>query len=161
MRKNILIFLFFGLGVEGQELHHQMISTQGCSKLLPSGIIVRQTIGQQSVLGNYKANNFVVGQGFQQNIYSRYTINKIPTNVKTITYPNPISDFVNFKFSSPINGPIKISFFDLLGRLVFYEEKQANNDVLSIHNIYLAEGEYLVKLTAQNYNYSTKILKLR
>ncbi|MET0946429.1 MAG: hypothetical protein ABWY22_13535, partial [Flavobacterium sp.] len=88
MRNNILILLFCGVGVHGQELHHQMLSAQGSSKHLTNGMVVSQTIGQQSVLGNYKRNNLVIGQGFQQNIFNRHALYKIPIEIKTITYPN-------------------------------------------------------------------------
>ncbi len=161
MKKNILIILFFGYSVQAQKLHHQMLSSQGSSKVLPNGMKLRQTIGQQSVSGNYKKDNFIVGQGFQQSIFSRTDLYNFPMDIKTITYPNPISDFVNFKFSQTINGFIKVYIFDLLGRVVFYQEKKASQNLLTIDAIYLAEGEYLVKLTAKNYNYSTKILKLK
>lgn len=163
MIKKILIILFFGFSVrgQGQELHHQMLSGQGDCKLLPSGVTVWQTIGQQSISGNYKKNNLVVGQGYQQSTYTRVNLRNMPYTISTTTYPNPVSDYVSFKFSSVIDGFIKVIIFDLLGKVVFYQEKKAYQNVLTIDNIYLSEGTYLVQLTAPKYNYSTKILKLK
>ena len=53
MRILILAFLLPFLSLHTQELHHQMLSSQGTSKELPNGVFVSQTIGQQSVIGNY------------------------------------------------------------------------------------------------------------
>ena len=61
MKKTILL-LFFGISVKGQQLHHQMLSSQGSSNLLSTGTLVHQNIGQQSVIGNYKFSNTVAGQ---------------------------------------------------------------------------------------------------
>ena len=56
-------------------------------------------------------------------------------------------------------GPIKIALFDIMGRLVYYKEKMAVDNTLTIDNLSFAQGEYFVKLTAKNYNYSTTLLK--
>lgn len=45
----------------GQDLHHQMISSQGTSKVFGNGIYVSQTIGKQSVIGNYNVNGVNIG----------------------------------------------------------------------------------------------------
>jgi hypothetical protein len=160
MMRNIIILLF-GFSAFGQKLHHQMLSIQGASVHLSNGASVSQTIGQQSVTGNFRKNNLVMGQGFQQSNLGRSYSHNNQQAIITITYPNPVSDFVNFKFSSEIKGPIKVTIYDMLGRAVFYKEKNAIQNILTIDAIYLAEGEYFIKLTAQNYNYSTKILKTK
>ena len=51
--KLILIILLFCSEAYRQNLHHQMLSSQGDSKVLPNEMYVSQTIGQQSVSGNY------------------------------------------------------------------------------------------------------------
>jgi hypothetical protein len=153
-----IIILLLGFSLYGQKIHHHMLSTQGTSKHLSKGIIVSQTIGQQSVIGNYRKNRLAVGQGYQQNIFDGSYTHNSQKVIITIAYPNPIINFINFKFSSKINGPIKVSIYDFLGRLVFHEEKKAIHNVLTIDDIYLSGGEYLVKLIAENYSYTTKIL---
>jgi hypothetical protein len=80
-------------------------------------------------------------------------------SITTVTYPNPFIDRVNFQFSSPIAGPFKISLFDVMGRLVYYKEKTAINNIVTIDNLSFAQGEYFVKLTAKNFTYSTNLLK--
>lgn len=161
MIKKIWIILFFGFHVQGQELHHQMLSGQGSRELLPSGMTVRQTTGQQSISGNYKKNNLVVSQGYQQSVFCKRNLHNILYVITTMAYPNPVSDFLSFKFSSVIDNLIKVIIFDLLGKVVFYQEKKPSQNILTIDNIYLSEGSYLVKLTSENYSYSTIILKLK
>ena len=47
------------------QLHHQMLSSQGNTSISQKGVVVTQTIGQQSVVGNYSSLGFTFGQGFQ------------------------------------------------------------------------------------------------
>jgi len=134
-----------------------MLSSQGTSTTV--GVLkVSQTIGQLSVIGNYRGTDLIVGQGFQQSHLMK-TIKSPVITVVTTTYPNPFIDHINFEFSSVISGPIKFSLYDVLGRLVASEEKRATDTLLTISELSLAEGQYFVKLSAKNYNYSTNLLK--
>ena len=135
-----------------------MLSSQGGTVHTTSGITVRQTIGQQSAIGNYKSSNLIVGQGFQQSNKMKPGAMAV-VSIITTTYPNPFIDKVNFQFSSPIQGFIKVSIFDILGRLVFSAEKLPINNILTIDNLFFPEGEYFAKLTANNYTYTTNLLK--
>lgn len=135
-----------------------MLSSQGTTTRTSGGITVRQSVGQQSTIGNFRGSNLIVGQGFLQN--NKMKIKSPPViSITTITYPNPFIDKVNFQFSLPISGPIKISIFDIMGRLVYNKEKMSYENTLTIDNLFFAQGEYFVKLTAKNYNYSTTLLK--
>ena len=63
--KKYFFIIFFGLlssNVSAQ-LHHQMLSSQGSTSKTTSGIVVTQTIGQQSVAGNYTSKDHQIGQG--------------------------------------------------------------------------------------------------
>ena len=135
-----------------------MFSSQGITTRVSGGVTVRQTIGQKSVIGNYKNSNFIVGQGFQQSNKMKSSSSSIIA-IKVIAYPNPFVESVNFKFSSSVEGPIKISLYDIVGRLVYTDEKLLINNIVSFDNLFFAEGEYFAKLTANNFNYSTNLLK--
>jgi len=54
--KSVLTFIFMLLvcNVFGQKIHHQMISSQGKTSTTNEKAIVKQTIGQLSVIGSYK-----------------------------------------------------------------------------------------------------------
>jgi hypothetical protein len=161
MKKVFHVFLVFMIftHVNAQQLHHQMLSSQGISKELPNGLFVSQTIGQQSVIGNYTKDGRSYGQGFQQIQWSKYINNNSNNEITTLTYPNPFISTINFQFSQPIKETISISVFDIHGRLVFTEEKQAVENILTIDLLNLASSKYLVQLSTTNYTYFTQILK--
>ena len=81
MRILLLILLVPFLTIHSQELHHQALSAQGTSKELSNGMYVSQTIGQQSVIGNYTKDGKTYGQGFQQSGFV-----SCKETIKTVTY---------------------------------------------------------------------------
>jgi hypothetical protein len=142
-----------------QQLHHQMLSSQGTSKNLSNGMYVSQSIGQQSVIGNTTVAGYTFGQGFQQSTWSKYISTSSNTSITTITYPNPFVNTVNFQFSQAINDNITVSIFDIRGRLVYNEEKKTAGTILTIELPNMASSNYLVRLSSSNYTYYTQILK--
>lgn len=155
-----IIFLFFGFTTHAQEIHHEMISSQGNHVTIQNGYTVRQSIGQQSAIGNFTNEQFRVEQGFQQSSFKVGTNLNNQTNIKLIAYPNPFKDKVSFEFSKPISEKITITFYDVLGRVVYVKENILNNESnIIIGNINLADGEYLVKVLGQNYHFTINLLK--
>jgi hypothetical protein len=158
--KNVIIILLLSIStLHSQELHHQMLSAQGSSKVLPNGMYVSQTIGQQSVTGNYTSDSKTIGQGFQQSVWSRYIGSNSNNSITTVLYPNPFVSSINFQFSQPIRERIKIEIFDIRGRLIFQTEQLATDNLLTVTIPNIASNNYLVKLSAANYNYYSQILK--
>jgi hypothetical protein len=136
-----------------------MLSSQGKTVVMSNGVLISQTRGQQSAIGNFK-NGYTVGQGFQQSNWKKIVAKNIETNISTITFPNPFISRINFQFSKQITDKIQIAIFDVRGRLIFQQEKRANNNnILTIDLESIASSNYLVKLTADNYTYYTQILK--
>lgn len=153
-----VILLLISISGFSQDLHHQMLSSQGKSVVMSNGVLISQTIGQQSAIGNFK-NGYTIGQGFQQSNWKKIVAKNIETNISTITFPNPFISRINFQFSKQITDKIQIAIFDVRGRLIFQQEKRANNNILTIDLESIASSNYLVKLTAENYTYYTQILK--
>jgi hypothetical protein len=156
------LLLLFTITFQGQTLHHQMLSSQGISTKMPNGLFVKQTVGQQSIAGSSTNEGYVVIQGFQQSYWSKYiTSNKIDVvqGISAIAYPNPFTETINFQFSKPIADEISISIFDILGRLIFEQKKKIDYDILTIDLARLPTSEFLVRLTTNNLNYYTKIIK--
>jgi hypothetical protein len=151
MKQNLLLFLFLLplISVSAQDLHHQMLSAQGTSKELPNGMFVSQTIGQQSVIGNYTKDGKTYGQGYQQSVWSKYIKSNSAFSITTI----------NYQFTQPIKETISIVLFDIRGRLVFSLEKKALENILTVDLPNLASANYLVRLSTSNYTYYTQILK--
>ena len=155
--KVVILFFFCSL-MYGQKLHHQMLSAQGGVATTSKGMKVSQTIAQQGAIGTSATKKVVLSQGFQQSKISNTAISKVDA-IATLVYPNPVVDEVNFKFSTPVNGKIAVSIFDIHGRLLLFQEKEAVDNILTIQNLLLAAGVYFVKLDGNRYSFSTTILK--
>lgn len=156
------ILFFFSVTFYGQTLHHQMLSSQGSSSRTSSGLLVKQTIGQQSTVGNKLTENFTVIQGFQQSYWSSHiTSNKVDVAaaITTLTYPNPFIDYINFQFSKPISDEIAISIFDILGRIIYQDKRKIDDNILTIDLARFPTAQFLVRLSANDFNYYTKINK--
>lgn len=157
------LLLLFSITFQGQVLHHQMLSSQGISTKTPDGLIIRQTVGQQSLTGTSGNKEYVVMQGYQQSLWGTYIAsNHVDAieGIATTTYPNPFTQNINFQFSKPVTDAISISVFDVMGRLVYEQDKKAVNNILSIDLSGLPTSEYLIRLRAANLNFYTKIIKL-
>lgn len=159
MRYILLVFLCLNTFVYGQNLHHQMLSSQGTSVEIYNGMYISQTVGQQSFTGNSTKNGYSIGQGYQQSVWSKYIDSNSTAEITTTTYPNPFIQSVNFQFSRPINDVISVAVFDIRGRLIFQQEKKSNETILTIELAQLPAENYLVRLSAKNYTYYTQILK--
>ena len=161
MKDALLFFLFVFIPAffQAQIVHHQMTSSQGASVQLPNNLMVQQSIGQQSVTGNYMGSAFSVGQGFQQcGIWKRKGPSAI--NIQVMTFPNPFTSKLNFQFSASIDGPIKINIYDVTGKLVMTTEKEMLSSAIVLENLDFPNGQYVVKFSTKNFNYSTQILKM-
>ena len=155
--KVVFLFLFSSI-MFGQKLHRHMMSAQGGVVATSQGYKVSQTIAQQGAVGTFSSKSGIVSQGFQQSKISN--IAPLPTDlIATLVYPNPIVDVVNFKLSKPVDGKIAVSFFDANGRLVHFQERELNNNTITITNLMLSDGQYFVKLEGNNYSFGTAILK--
>lgn len=151
------MLLSVGNVVYGQQLHHQMLSSQGGSSVTSNGYSVRYTVGQQSVTGT-STTGYVVQQGFQQSNWGRI-LSQNTISVVTTVYPNPFVDLVKFSFSSSPGSTIDVLVFDILGRLVHSESVQNYSNLISLDLKKLSSAEYLVKLSSGSYIHSAKIIK--
>ena len=83
-KKLITALLIVSLANASAQLHHQMLSSQGNTSVSQKGVVVTQTIGQQSVVGNFNLNN-------------RYTFK--------IVYPNTNVINIWSQTNNPVNDP--------------------------------------------------------
>jgi hypothetical protein len=161
MKKPLLIVFFLVCNYSyGQSLHHSMLSAQGNSQTIKGGMVVLQTIGQQSVNGNATTSNLTMQQGFQQSLISQffpvYNVNKVITTV----YPNPFSTTVNVSLSAPSNEDLTISLYNLFGVLVYKEVKTAPQSLLTFNFGNLPSSSYILHVTAKNYSFSKTLIKI-
>ena len=151
---------FASNGVFAQQLHHQMISSQGASTTTSSGFIIKQTVGQQSVSGNSQGD-VIVQQGFQQNYWQELLKTSNIAGIMITTYPNPFREVLNFKFSNFSGTSVHVSIFDSYGRSVFEKTSMVNDNLLTLEDMpILPSAQYLVRLSGTNLNYFTTIIKI-
>jgi hypothetical protein len=134
-----------------------MISAQGGNAVTNSGIVVKYTIGQQSVTGT-KTGNVIVQQGFQQSNWDKI-ISKNEVIINTTTFPNPYMDIINFQFSHSIGENVSLSVYDVLGRQVYSNMLQVFDNKTSVNLQGLQSAEYFVQLSNNTFTYHTKIIK--
>ena len=157
--RSLLFFLFFLSSLLGfSQLHHQMISSQGSTSTTSEGIVVTQSIGQQSITGNSEVSGLVYGQGFQQSIWTRL-INSNDQNFMAEYYPNPFFDQVTFRFTNMSDEIITIDIFDVAGKQVFSKRKNVVEDKLILQLGSLSGGAYLVRLYNEKKTFYTKLIK--
>ena len=151
------LFLLLATSTAYAQLHHQMMSSQGGTSKTNNGIIVTQTIGQQSVNGNYDNQYFKIGQGFQQANWSRIILEQTIPEFEVSLYPNPFNNIVNIQHNS--DEDININVFDTAGRLVFKSLINVTSPKQSINLEQLPSGVYLIHLQSNHLKYFTKLIK--
>jgi len=141
-----------------QTLHHQMLSAQGGNATTQSGIVVKYTVGQQSVTGT-NTGNVIVQQGFQQSNWDKIIATNNVVLANTTTYPNPYVDVINFQFSQSIGENVSLLVYDVLGRQVYANTLQIFENKTSVNLQVLQSAEYFVQLSNNIFTYHTKIIK--
>lgn len=156
-----LVLMFFATNsIFGQSLHHHMTSAQGKAMQLDSGFYISQTIGQRSITGNIRSENFKVIQGFQQSRWSHLIAENSFTSALTLTaYPNPFKETIGFQFSSLIEGEFEILVYDISGKLTAVRKSVAESNLVRINLYFLPTGMYLVQLKNKGQTYFSKIIK--
>ena len=154
----IIITLTFQIS-NSQELVREMISSQGNSVLLESGHYVSQTIGQQSITGNYDGQNKVI-HGFQQPYWNYLISNsEVLDSIEISHYPNPVITNLNFIFTNYNDGVTNVLVFDFSGRLVMERSLSVESGTAQLNLSSIPSGSYLVYLRNNKLNYYTKIIK--
>jgi hypothetical protein len=153
----ISISFLFSINVLPAQLHHQMLSSQGSTSKTNNGVIVTQTIGQQSVTGNYTNNGFDIGQGFQQANWARIILEETTPEFVVSLYPNPFEGVVSIQHNT--EEDITINVFDPAGKLVFKNVLNVTGPNQRINLEQLSSGVYLVHLQSNQLAYFTKLIK--
>jgi Secretion system C-terminal sorting domain len=79
-------------------------------------------------------------------------------------YPNPFNPKTNIKYQMPVNGPVKITVFDLSGRevgILVNEMKRAGTYEVSFDGSRLASGVYYYKMETDGYTETMKMVMVK
>lgn len=151
------LFLLLATSTAYAQLHHQMISSQGGTSKTNNGIIVTQTIGQQSVNGNYDNQYFKIGQGFQQANWSRIILEQTMPEFEVSVFPNPFESDFNIRYNG--EGLMSVSIYDVAGKLIYKKDHLFTSPQKTISVDAMSSGVYLVRLQTNKLNYFTKLIK--
>ncbi|GIZ09080.1 hypothetical protein FUMI01_18070 [Flavobacterium sp. UMI-01] len=136
-----------------------MLSSQGSTTTLTDGMIICQTIGQQTVSGTSKKGPIVL-QGFQQYNWSKLIAGSSSTNNITVkAFPNPFIKNVSFQFSTSIEEEISITIFDISGHLIFEKKKKPIDKIIQLDLESLPGAIFLIRLSNSELNFYAKIIK--
>ncbi len=157
---NLVVSLLFLYSLSSfcQELHHEIISSQGKNVQLDSGVYVTQTIGQHSI-ASYSMDNLTVQQGYQQSFWNSLINSNEEFNMEITFYPNPTIDYVNFNFSNLESSDLNVLVFDYAGRVLITTKIDIENYKTKLDLSSLPSGSYLIYLNTNKFNYHTKIIK--
>ena len=154
----VIIYFMFTLFTFSQEIQREVISSQGESVELDSGIYVTQTIGQHSI-ASYSTDNLTVQQGYQQSFWNSLINTNEEFNMDITFYPNPTIDYVNFNFSNLESSDLNVLVFDYAGRVLITTKIDIENYKTKLDLSSLPSGSYLIYLNTNKFNYHTKIIK--
>lgn len=160
MERLLLFFssILLSLSLNAQQLHHEMITSQGASIQLESGHYVSQTIGQQSITGNNEGLKIV--QGFQQPFWNKLISDSIlEDSIEISYYPNPVATNLNFNFINYLEGELNVMVFDFSGRLLIRDKINVLQGKSILNLSTLPSGTFLINIRNKNINYYTKIVK--
>mgnify|MGYP001992710186 CR=1 FL=1 len=154
MKKLILLLIpFFSFS----QLHHSMVSVQS-SYTDKYDINVLQSVGQLSLIGNFSSSKISVIQGFQQPFIR--LINERPiVNQNIISYPNPFYSDLNIEFINNKPKTVRVDIFDISGRFIKSLETKDFDNILNLDLEGLQPSEYIINVTGNGINYSTKVIK--
>ncbi len=84
------------------------------------------------------------------------------SEVKTATgvnvYPNPAKDYFTIDFSSIKYNSLKLTLFDLSGRLIISKEESHYQEKLEIQTSNLPDGNYILNIKTDQNSYSKRVL---
>jgi len=119
--------------------------------------IVQQSIGQSSVINTYRAEGFVLRQGF---IQPRMGINRseISQPILADISPNPSKGNIAVSFTETISDNLIVTLYDMLGRPIFtnsYEPVQ----LLTLDFGSCASGLYILTINTGSKHLVAKLTK--
>ncbi len=151
----LILICFAG---HSQEIARQTLSNQGTTKVLETGQVISQTVGQSSVIGSFYDSKGV--QGFQQPIYSKRS--ELPASLtnKLVVYPNPFVEILKVNVPDVINNtPFQIQVIDVSGRIVYLQNQLLDKSTLSMNLKDLPSANYILLISARGLKFSANIIK--
>jgi hypothetical protein len=148
---------YFGFS---QKLHHQTLGAQGGVYGTQGNIILKQSVGQISVIKGGTAFNVILQQGFQQSLMSQFPLVNAISNVHVSIYPNPFKGDLNLQFSTESPKDLHIYLYNMFGVLIYQTIKNNPQTSFNFDFNELPAGSYVLHLQSSNFTYSKTLIKL-
>ena len=141
---HIIAFLFlFSKIINAQNIERQVVSSNG-KTLANNDVIFQQTIGQIAVKTLTAPNN-IFTQGFQQSEINIVKTEDFQPEFEFSFFPNPSSDFIQYKIGKSILENTQISLFSTTAQLLFSVPMQNTGGNIDVSA--LPDGSYILTLS--------------
>ena len=155
MRYLILITCLLHSTLNYGQANRFTIAAQGNTAKSASNILVTQSIGQLSVIGNQFNSEFKLSSGYQKPLFASSHSAFRSNSFKV--YPNPFDESITIQLQEKDNFAVTI--FELNGRVVFSRNTSFMDHETTINFTKLKPGLYIVQLTGENESMKSKIIK--
>lgn len=133
-------------------------SSSSISSAAVSELVVQQSIGQSSAIGNYTSEKFTLRQGFLQPHIRIYQNSEREETDMTV-FPNPFRETVQVQFSKSSEEVVRLNLYSATGALLkSFQNTMARTIQLDLSG--WAGGLYILQVDSEQGHYSTKIQKL-
>ncbi len=151
MKKITLLFMLtlITVGIISAQNYEISFSVNGSESDLKSVKVQNLNKGTEVVLTANQTLLLSSSTNLTENDFSR-------TNVKA--FPNPFVDKTTIEFSSPNNGSVKISIFDLNGRIIIEKSEFIKDGFNQFEISGIRSGIYFCMVIMDNYEYGTQII---
>ena len=142
----IAFLLLFSKITNAQNIERQVVSSNG-KTIANNDVIFQQTIGQVAVKTLTTPNN-VITQGFQQSEINIVRTEDFKPEFEFSFFPNPSSDFIQYKVGKGILENTQISLFSTTAQLLFSVPMQNTGGNIDVSA--LPDGSYILTLSQKN-----------
>ncbi len=158
-----LIALFVFASASGQEVKQQVISSAGGYSVSgDNSISLSWTLGELVIATvTSTGGDLILTQGFQQSKLDLTAVELHPDLGVTVTiYPNPTSEMINIRFSTPLEGTTMVYLIAPDGKLVINEEIPSGMTMMPIDMQQYPAGTYFLRIQNNNKQNIYKVIKL-
>lgn len=153
MKKLIYILILTSFGANAQSISNQVISSYGLSA--SNGTTQTDVTIGESVVKTMSDGNNTLTNGIHQTKLIITTINENETNNKYNFYPNPVTETLNFSYTT--NEPVNVRLFDVTGKILWIKQNVVSNEQINFND--KSKGTYIIKVT-DNKNNELKTIKV-
>lgn len=121
--------------------------------------VVRQSIGQDGIVGKANLNVASIQQGFLVYFKSFSQKKSNNNNLEFSIYPNPFVEEINIDFYKTTRDNVSIKIFDVLGK-IYSSKKHLPIDKITIPLHKLSSGNYLIEIKTGKHTVTKKIFKI-